>query len=398
MQLLLALHGIFYINFFVRMNVMSKRIKDKDVALGLVCLMIITTITTTALPTIRKWNYRAFYSLHVILGVAFLPLAYFHVHHIRQYILEGAAVYLTHIILRFIDTRTLQGSISPVAGTTLVKVDIPLTKSQGGFRPGQHVYLYLPATSNSKLPRVFLRNPFTVASLPQRDQRLVLIARTLRGNTTHLSRIARAHDSHNSTPVLYPLKVEGPYGAASHLPDLALFDRILLVAGGVGSTFIIPLWRNALSMQSNKGSLLGSEVRMIWAVRNILETSWALPISEAETHDDVDAVTSEAEVYVTGVGRGSQSHVDADGELELDEIGRQDEMGAEKMVERQSLKVKRGRPDLHSIVVEVCSGHAGRIAILACGPSGMISQLRHEAKREALKGKDIFWHAEEFGL
>ena len=81
-QILLSLHAMFYLNFFIQINVLAKRAKDRDVILGLVCISIITLTATTALASLRRWNYRVFYVVHVISATLFLPLAYFHVRHL----------------------------------------------------------------------------------------------------------------------------------------------------------------------------------------------------------------------------------------------------------------------------------------------------------------------------
>lgn len=395
-QGLLTLHAIFYLNFFIRINVLRKRIKDRDVILGLLCVSIITIISTAAIATIKKWNYRLFYTIHVVLATLFLPLAYFHVHHIRPYVLQSTAVYVAHMILRLVNSITQKGSISLVRGTSLVQVKIPLTGSTRRYKAGQHVYLSLPQGYNgTSIPNIFLRNPFTVASLPREDGQFVLIARALKGNTKRLADLARGGNLQDaSVPRTLPLRIEGPYGAASHLPDLAGFDRILLVAGGVGATFVVPLWRTVLVMKQNNDRRMDPEVRLVWAVRKLSETSWALPFPEAESHEAGERKRSEAEVYITGVSGTSLGSAGSREAVELAEtealVGDEDE--------KQGIAVKRGRPDLRGIVTEICSGHSGRAAVLVCGPAGMWKQLRREVRRQVLKGKDIYWHAEEFGL
>jgi NAD(P)H-flavin reductase len=399
-QCLLTLHAIFYINFFARINVLAKRVNDRDVILGFICIIILTVISSAAIGTVRKWSYRLFYTIHVVLATLFLPLAYFHVHHIRPFILQSAGVYIVHLILRVVNSRTRKGSIILIPGTSLVQVKIPLNGAASRYKPGQHLYLSLPRGHRGTIiPNFFLRNPFTVASLPQSDGEVVLIARVLKGNTASYANIAReANLQDTAVPRTLPLKIEGPYGAASHLPDFTNFDRILLVAGGVGATFIIPVWRSILAARRDSGSQHQPELRLVWAVRTLSETSWALPIAEAEPQGDADRNRCEAEIYVTGVSGFSSSSADVGEGVELAEtdalIGDEDE----KAVLKQGISVKRGRPDLHEITTEVCSGHIGRFAILVCGPAGMSKQMRREVKRHVAKGKDIFWHAEEFGL
>lgn len=396
---LLTLHAIFYLNFFIRVSVLSKRIKDRDVILGLVCIIIITTISTSAAAVVRKWSYRLFYALHAVLATVFLPLAFFHVHHIRTYIVESAAIYVVHLLLRFMSRKTYNGSIALIPDTSLIQVKIAVPKSGQTVRPGQHVYLSMPdGYRGTSIPSVFLQNPFTIASLPRKDGELVLAARVLGGSTKALAERARADSIRDPGTTSVPLKIEGPYGAAAFLPDLGTFDRVLLVAGGVGATFVLPLWRNLLELAHANNHRSPSDLRLVWAVRSLSEMSWALPFPEAELYRGGSQERPEAEVYITGVTKGLSSGEAHNEGMELAETEALVNDEDEKHVLQQGITVKRGRPDLHSLTTEICSGHTGRIAILACGPESMLKMLRHNVKKQVRKGKNIHWHAEEFGL
>jgi NAD(P)H-flavin reductase len=397
-QYLLTLHATFYLNFFIRVNVLSKRIKDRDVILGLVCITIITITSTATITAIRKWNYRLFYMIHVVLATLFLPLAYFHVHHIRPFILESAGIYIVHFVLRIVNGKRQSGSITLVPATNLIQIKIPLNSQTRHFKAGQHVYFSLPqGYRGSSVPSIFLRNPFTVASLPQKDGQLVLVARTLDGNTKKLAALARQADLHDGAiPRSLPLNVEGPYGSALHTSKLSGFNRILLVAGGVGATFIIPLWRTILDVKRSNEQQFNVDVKLVWAVRKLVETSWALPLPESASLKSSSGIKSEAEIYVT-TGSGS-SVAGGSNEIELAETDELIEADDEEPVANRGIVVKHRRPDLHDIVHETFSGHVGRVAVFVCGPAGMWKQLRREVRRQVWRGKDIYWHAEEFGL
>jgi NAD(P)H-flavin reductase len=392
-QCLLTLHAAFYLNFFIRVKVLSKRIKDQDVILGLACITIVTVTSTAAIAAIKRWNYRLFYVIHVISATMLLPLAYFHVQHIRPFILESAGIYILHIVLRLTNRRTQPGSVGLVPGTNLVHIKIPLNDRTRQFKPGQHVYFSLPrGYRGSIIPGIFLHNPFTVASLPKKDGQLVLVARALDGNTKSLANLAHQTDLQNAgSRRSLSLKIEGPYGNSSHLPNLNSFDRILLVAGGVGATFVIPLWRTILELKQSSEQHLNADVRLIWAVRGLSETAWALPLPEATSSKVSSNVRSEAEVYITGGSSASLTTVWGEA-MELVETD------GERAINEQGIAVKHGRPDLHDIVNEMFSGHVGRAAIFVCGPAGMWKQLRREVRRQVWKGNDVYWHAEEFGL
>jgi predicted ferric reductase len=394
-QALLTLHAAFYLNFFARVNVLAKRIKDRDVVLGIACIWIITIISSSAVAVVRKWNYRLFYSLHVILATVFLPIAYFHVHHLRKYILESAAVYVVFGVLRLVNTKLYQGNITLVPGTSLVQVKIPLASSFSGYRPGQHVYLSLPAGGKSDISNILQRNPFTVASLPQQDRQLLLVARVLNGNTKRFAALAQHTNVEDRTVAQsLGLKIDGPYGAAAHLPNFAQFDRVLLVAGGVGATFIIPIWRSIIALHRSKDLSSKPEVKLVWAVRSLAETKWAIPIPEDDFRRSFDSSETDVEIYVTGNAASSGGGPSTRESLELEDLVADDD--------RPSLGIGIAtmyqRPNLRQIILETCDRRGDRVAVLVCGPASMWRQLRHEVRRQVIRSNDVYFHAEEFGL
>jgi len=392
------LHTALYLNFFVLAGVLGKRIKDRDVIIGILASILWALVGTTALSFLRKWNYRVFYGTHVVLATALLPLLYFHVHHIRIYIWETLAVYILHSSLRYINSRTYSASVSIIPDTTLIEVSVSVPKATS-WKPGQHVYLQVP--SHPSTPADVLRtirqtirmhtNPFSIANIPARDGRLQLVARIMSGNTAQLADIAR-YAAEKEMQI--SLTVEGPYGAASHLPDFARFESVLLVAGGVGATFCLPVWKSILSREQGSEK---AKVRFVWAVRKLAETEWAFE------GDDTERRRS-AEIYVTGGQRGGFADTERSGseindEIEFEErehLMSHDDADADAVGSDTS--VKHGRPDLANVVDQSFASSSGSIAVLMCGPSAMSRKLRREVGRWVRSGRDVYWHAENFGL
>lgn len=403
-QTLLTLHAAFYLSFYILNNLLGKRIQDRDVIIGLTGIILFTTTATTALGFLRKLNYRVFYITHITIATIFLPLMYFHVIYIRPFIWEAAGVYVLHIALRLLNTRHYTGSISLIPGTNLIQVTVPLATSTAKWKPGQHVYLSLPRWRGSRkygLHRL-RTNPFTVASLPRHDGQLLLIARALNGNTKRLASLARSaaisdgvtENKSETTPLI----LEGPYGASGRLPDFSLFDHVLLVAGGVGGTFIVPVWRHIHSQPTDYLSKAG-EVRFVWAVRKVVETSWAFP----EERNDEQSSLEGVEVYITGprAGESIANGGMASGVRESIEMAERDKLMEEeddKALIRRGISVRYSRPVLREVVDEAFAGHAERVAVLVCGPASMGHSLRKEVGRWARRGKDVYWHAEIFGF
>jgi hypothetical protein len=433
--LLFLLHTAFYLNFFVLSGFLAKRIKDWDVIWGLISIILFSAISTTALGFVRRRNYRVFYVSHIAIANFIVVPLYLHVSHIRIYMYEVIAVEALHLIFRALRLKTYQGTIRVLPGTNLVQIRIPLPQNNGAlaWKPGQHVYLSRPR-SGGQAPRWYNQwlminktNPFTIASLPSKDNELLLVARTLNGNTKYLAELARKLSQGGSNvpmlptaggdiPIL-PLALEGPYGASTRLPDLSDYDRVLLVAGGVGATFVIPIYRSILEYHDPTPA--GTQIRCVWAVQKLAETQWAFPETSSPDEDHAGAHAngdgllhsqSNVEVYVTRPsGPNLQVDANASGVFKVDDDD-DDEGEAFEMQEneqllsmeeqmekpRKGMVVKSGRPDLSNIVDEVFS-KGMRTAVIACGPKRLTDDLKRSVEVWVKKGHDVFWYDETFG-
>lgn len=436
--LLFLVHSALYLAFFALSGLLAKRIKEWDVIWGIVGIILFSAISTTALELVRRRNYRLFYTSHIIIAnVVIIPL-YLHVSHLRIYVYEVALVEVLQLLFRALRLKLYQGTIQLLPGTNLVQVRIPLSSNSSAtnWKPGQHVYLSRP-WSKGKTPKMFDRwfminktNPFTIASLPGKDKELLLVARTLNGNTKQLADIARSLAQGGSgvpmvatanvdVPML-PITLEGPYGASNRLPDLSDYNQVLLVAGGVGATFIVPIYRSLVERDNALPG--GPRIRCIWAVQNVAEIQWAFPAGPPVTSDDNDDAGPEAngegslpwlntvEVYVTrDSGAKLQGDASASGAIAVEpDDGTEEEayemqeserlLGVEEHVNKggKGVLVKRGRPRLCEVVEEAFR-NSSRTAVICCGPERLTMDLRRNVEAWVNKGHDVFWYDETFG-
>jgi NAD(P)H-flavin reductase len=403
-----VLHAGFYLNFFIAIGALQKRIKDRDVIFGLMSIVMFLTIGTTALNIIRRWSYRVFYTTHIILATNLVVPLYFHVHHIQLYVIEVFLVILANSVLRYCSQRTYSGTVSIIPGTNLVQVRVPLASQNKttSWKPGQHVYLSRPTSASpSSGVRDLLvvrqqTNPFTIASLPEQDKHLILVARMLNGNTKQLAKLARSLQSHDGPDFpSTPIALGGPYGSTSRLPDLTKFDRVLLLAGGVGATFIVPIYRSLV--EQDRPSFRHDQLRFVWAVRKLAETTWAFPGTEADKdagfesegvhHDD------EVEIYVTQPSSADLHTTNAEDGIELAETEHLIPFEEEMEKSRKGMVLSAGRPDIDAIVEKVFAASTGKVAVITCGPRGMTKKLRDSVGVWVSQGREVYWHNETFG-
>jgi len=107
-----------------------------------------------------------------------LPILYFHVSHLRIYILEAAAVYVLLILQRKFSQESIQATITRLKGTGLLSISIPLTKSgtQNVWRQASTstCLSHLSRTNCASIP---LQSPIYA----QQDRKIQVIARALTG-------------------------------------------------------------------------------------------------------------------------------------------------------------------------------------------------------------------------
>jgi NAD(P)H-flavin reductase len=255
----------------------------------------------------------------------------------------------------------------------------------------------MSATSISHLLFEFLFNPFTVAAVDEDSGNLTMVARHCGGPmTAALGRLANAARPSNNTNHVsedkIPLSIEGPYGAASQFPQLsANFDRILLVAGGVGATFTLPIYRAIVSETP------GAKVEMVWSIRAAGDATWAVTGKEAQAllnDDNIHLFVTGDMVDPDGLASARQGPVvEGQGEVELGALYR------DRLQGRYTSQHNRKRPDLKKVVDDLFKyGHEERVAVLVCGPNEMARELREHLGVWVHRGRSVWYHKEGFGF
>ncbi|KAF3397985.1 Ferric/cupric reductase transmembrane component 2 [Penicillium rolfsii] len=378
------LHGTWYINYFVQNGILADRLQHVHSITGLISLFCMAIIAGTSLQKVRQWSYRVFIYCHITLGLAIWPILLLHAKPLRLYAAEALAIFISDRILRYMDTVTEPAILEQVPHTELLKIRFPMPSTKLArfqVKPGQHVYLSMPSKSTCTGTKILLSNPFTVSEVTGSEIALVIRAR--RGPTT---RTLRTHADRFKTHPL--ISIEGPYGGFLPVAELASsVDRILLVAGGIGATFILPIYR-ALQEQLELEAGGSDRLNLTWALRSAAEAGWATD-SEKQTI----AQSSNVHVYLTRHrlrGNALESALNDQG-LEMDSLRQSDELVG-------GVKPLAGRPDLKDIVDETFRYHSDeRVAVIFCGPQGMGRELRSHLGKWVARGREVIWHQESFG-
>ncbi|KAI7081744.1 hypothetical protein KC356_g8932 [Hortaea werneckii] len=393
-------HAGLYLNFYVVKDLLSEKLQAGYILAGVFSIVAFTAVGTTALAPVRRWSYRVFYVVHVTLATLLLPILSLHVAHIRIYIYETAIVYAAHALLRSWNTATYPGTIRLIPHTQLLELVVrPPKETLGKWSPGQHAYVSL---AGHPLLRTFNSNPFTIASLPSLDGHIRIIAKILDGNTAKLAQSATADDQKGHTIHPQPVSLEGPYGVVSHSDRLLQYDRILFVAGGVGATFIVPLYRQLLAdLSPSPGSYRRQKVEFVWIARERAEVVWAVPEEARERAAFGERVrvflTGRRDVGAMGSREGDREDGDGIELLERETLLAGDDEGEEGSGLEVDAQV--GRPNLRKIVDRTFAhGVAEKVAVVVCGPAGLNDGLRRAVGSHVRQGRDVWYWEERFAF
>ncbi|RMZ89279.1 hypothetical protein DV736_g3498, partial [Chaetothyriales sp. CBS 134916] len=421
-HVLLAVHVLLYLNFFARMGILDKRMRDRDVRLGVIAFWMFNFLGILATPTLRRKAYHnGFYRSHVVLTATVPVVLWFHQPWTRWYLLQAAAFYIANGMVR--KSASVAATIrtrEKLAGKDLTKVIVRL-KAQNEFReqwiPGEHVYL------KSTRGLIWPANPFTVVNVMANETdgstEVALVMRTLGGPGTRFQHHVKpspredkpADGSTNGSLVddslvddtLKQVFVEGPYGEARYyLPKLLREARngvgqILLVAGGVGATYALPIY-TALAKAAKYNS---NGVKLIWFVRSAGDAQWGIAFLEEHV-----AFLKNIDIYIKEAPDTTAVTANRDASLSKHDLS----------PKGCTVHHVASRPNLTVLLERVLSTKAEYdkdtnerqsfkrsnvppITVLVCGPPGLSHCLREAlGKYVVTHNREVRWLEEEFGF
>ncbi|KAM3462887.1 hypothetical protein MY5147_006999 [Beauveria neobassiana] len=403
---LVLVHLVLYNVYYIMASKWVARIFAPDIFCGVLASLLFNAIVITAMRRIREVAYRVFFITHLA-GAFFAPtLLIFHARSARWYAIECCVIFLFDFAVRKRYCTVALATIEAIPCTTLVKVTAPLPPGHLDYfrgAPGSHVYVSLPTEGRKEsVPASqsalfdYSYNPYSVASLIEDADAIGFVVRARRGA---MSRVLTAYAAATPTAespedAKVRLSIEGPYGAMAHKYCALLTSgasRVLFVAGGVGATFILPIF------QAVQAELPLARLQMIWAIRAAGDATWAVPASAGSKTVLND---ERIQLYLTGDGAATP---DPDGgdegasAVELQSLpplrsafGRRARMG-------KANQKNRRRPNFEKIVDEAfkLSGQ-GVVAIVVCGPKEMADEVRRCVRPWVMKGRKVWYHNESF--
>lgn len=294
-----TIHMSYWFRSWARYDYISYKIKtDHITQRGLAAWCILLWIVLSSLAPIRRWNYELFVLQHIITVAGFAAAVYLHIpDEFRVWVWVPIGFAIADRICRFLSVVYInlsifhrknnqsrfwasQATFEPI-GSDMTRIIIrnpPLR-----WVPGQHVML----SCHSVAP--LQSHPFTIASIPQ-DGRMEFLVQSKSGGTKLFFKHAEKHcglplvKDDAKKPHVAAVAIEGPYGC---LRPLRQFDSVVLIAGGCGSTFTVPLLRDLVlsckSLSEKKASPKFYEtppgaatrsIRFVWVVKSRQQFEW----------------------------------------------------------------------------------------------------------------------------
>jgi hypothetical protein len=214
------------------------------IAAGL--MMLIIALTSRIL--IRR-RYELFYILHVFFVIAILVTLYLHRPWIKTrtsvVVIICAGLFVLDKMVRVFKYACFSnGTTAKIVPLATGSTRITLNRSLPGAKAGSHAFLWLPRV------QALQSHPCTMVSVDP----VAFILKARNGFTKDLNRHAST-----STNMVTPATIDAAYGA---VPSFEKYDRVLLIAGGSGSTWAVAVAMDLLS----RG--LPNILELVWVVRD----------------------------------------------------------------------------------------------------------------------------------
>lgn len=250
------------------------------------------------------------------------------------------------------------------------------------FRPGQHIYLYIPTVG------MWTSHPFSLAwsddestsltsekglgSLPMARQDILaskvstmsLIVRRRTGFTDSMFTKAESSPAGKFTTNAW---VEGPYGSQ----DLSSYGTVMLFAAGVGITHQVPHVRHLVASYAN-GTCATRKVVLVWIIQSPEHLEWIRPwmtqILGMEKRRDILKIL----LFVTRPRSTKEIHSPS-----------------------SSVQMFPGKPDCGALVEKEQERQVGAMGVSVCGTGGLSDDVR-KACRERMEVTEIDFFEEAF--
>lgn len=393
---------------------------------GVVAMALVTLILGFSLPPVIRWTgYEVFRKMHYIMAMLFIGACYGHWKNLGVFMIAALIVWFVDRFFRLARTFVMHYDFLPESTSAMhfqaanaklthfpdavngdvVRMDF--LHNHSPWAVGQHFYLCFPESS------MWQSHPFTPLSLPgltKGGQQHSYVFRAKGGETKRIADIAlkkiadvmsgASSEKTDEISARQPLTADsvrptakviltGPYGA-NHVDEL---DRspgfnVLLIAGGTGITFVLPVLFHLMTAPTPRGAA-NRKLELVWAIRRHEDVAWVqseldtlraaskrmglvirvFVTRESDAHGAVATVTNEEKIPETGV-----QTVSCCDDSCSNTGSREGKSGQPKRFTEAALNA---RPSVSSLVASFVKGTvSGPTVVYTSGPPSMITDVR----------------------
>lgn len=272
-------HASTYSSFFVGEG-RPERLTQREEIFGMIAGFAFLVLGLSG-AIVRNWWYEVFYCLHIGSWIVAIVMVGLHQPDVGKKIMFATCVAASIWVL---DRLMRTARLAIYCANNSVKVmplshggtRVTLAKPPLGAVAGKHCFLWIPAIRRWEM------HPFTIAAM----QPLEFVVASYDGFTSELHDYARKHQG-------VPLKasVEGSYGA---VPDVAGFDKVVMVAGGSGASFTFGM---AQLMLERIGDSTEKRIVFVWVVKHRSELALLFPLKVILTRYSILGLVSPSPGY-----------------------------------------------------------------------------------------------------
>ncbi|KAK8132126.1 hypothetical protein PG999_000299 [Apiospora kogelbergensis] len=390
---------------------------------GVVALVAQAYLQFMSISFIRNRFYEFFKATHLLAALIFVLFLFFHCDYTLtswHYFIAAAVLYTLSSLYSQIRTYCefgfgLRATFDMVSENTM-RITVPVRTT---WQPSQHMFLRFVALQAHTLTS----HPFTVCSVPAaasatEKSDLVFYVQARKGVTGRLAKMA-------ARGCTVPVLLDGPYGGIKGKP-LSSYDDNLIIACGAGAPFSLGLVMDALLVRRAFGSKAESglvslpRVEVLIATRDRQLVQWyceALTDFMEANGLPLDLQGIRISVFLTGSGSGSATVSTTSTTQEIDTENKEKSALSNTKVLSSSnhgssdsgtrtlqIETHSGRPDIGSTVRQATSRPNNSLAIVACGPGGVVEEVQAAAAEAQLRilgsgnegAREVYLHTEHF--
>lgn len=372
---------------------------------GFIAATSLSLLALISLRPVRNRTYEVFLGVHFVLSWLFVGSAYYHARNdgYGNYVWPALVLMGLDRVLRVL--RLVVYNFGYIVGRRPTGLDarvdilspdflrISLDRPQHvNWTPGQSAYISMPGIA----PLQF--HPFTISTIDVRGmplekyatesqtkldysgvkdvQKLAFLVRVRKGFTATLLRNAQDNK-------LLKVFFDGPYGSP---PVLKGYGTVILIAGGSGVSFTLPLLLDLVHRAAGNEATC-HKVVFVWVFRDASQLKWMSDALVPVMHNLRSTITVEIRLFTTAAA------------VEKDPFSLDSPIEDKSL----SLPIAQGRPDIRSLINNEIANATGDIAVNVCGTGGLAKSvkgaLRNPRFMDILRGgPSVTLHLEAFGI